>query len=1129
MLKEAGVDRLSLAKRLAELDPGQLDTFASIYARQSAIVAVRIDECRFVESFLLQSAFASGLEDELIASIPAAKEKLTELGGGPQPPFEGGGLERLRAIAATSPVRLTRTLAQIARVARGDVDEVSFQATISSTNFGYGPIAVEAALALARPGARAIHAEWKIDAPWVIPHLPASSLAKIEEIARQALADSKLDPWAAVAVAMSLELPSRIPWSRKHAQANADRESLRDALVRGLDAEDPELRFAAALALRDETRLEPETDSKDPRRARLARTALARPGGKHTPDLFVDMAKHSSDGETNLSAAGVLAALGAADREAMQELLSATFHERDNPLRVEAALAFAHWRVRASGALWLDGRALRQLSEVVAPALQDRQLAPWAAVLLALPLAEELARRDGSGHEEAKKRLEELSPYLRDGLASRDPDLAFACALALREESVLAGAIDSADAGMARLAREAVASTQTTLSHRVFRSGTDEARLEALRALRHPVDEATMRAVLDGILAGGEKFRDRGLDFLHNGIRFEQHEPAVRAVIGLFFRDNATTLDPERVLRVLSWACEAVEGIGTRHRPREDAEVKTYVEAATRALEAAPAEKREKLVESHDGWFPWIMNAGEAETRILAEWAVQPALTKKIFEHIHYTHGQLDWDKPQDLRAQNLIVTLWERITEDGREVVAPVLGKIIGNAAQHKEPYFTVFWERFKQFPLERDALLVLLAGCRRELNEASERDGLPLAGSDRAKSFRLQYQHDPSSVYELTQRAVADLPTAGAPPVIAAVVEAVDGYILENVLTGLACYQILSAWICQRTIEEKASEETAKLTEQVEAGYRATRKKAIDNLPSSKTDEHYFKSKCEEIEGALAKGRLEVDILQREAQRKVEQAEEKRLAAEAAERTKREREDAIARARMDAEAESERLKAEVAERVRVATEAAQQMMRDMQLEQERLLREAQAEQERVQRAAEEERRKAEAANRDADEARRKAEFAAAQREGDAKRAEAAAAAAARDAEAERRRGLFADARKDTDDRRNAEAERRRLEEEAKAKAAADGGAPVATVAPAAAGNPLDTEMLLPEQPLSTLSAYVGFMRALSGGANAVELMSRHDMDVQRYSACAIAWGQLMTARTDVAMRFGQLMQAPR
>ena len=815
MLKDAGVDRLSLAKRLEELDPGQRETFASIYAKQAAVAAARVDECRFVESFLLDPVYSAYLEDELVSALPATREAIAGLEAGPQPPFEGA--DSLRAIAESSPFRQTRALAQIARLIAGDVDDDAISSALSSARYGYGPIALEAALALVRP------------------------------------------------------------------------------------------------------------------------------------------------------------------------------------------------RVRGTRGSRVGARDIHRFCELAEPALADPKAGPWVAVLLALPLEAELRHKDWSGHEDAKRRLDELSDALRRGLASSDPDLRFACALALRDEAVLSTMVGSDDEILGRLAREAAASTQTTLAHQVFRDGPDEARLDALAALTHPVDEPTARAVMDGIRGGGETFRERGLRFFHASIRFEQHAPAVRALFAAFVKENATAFGARKTMEILAWAAAVpVERSASRHRPRDDAEVRPFLEAATEALVAAsPASRGELLRELHGCWYPWIHAAGEPETALLSAWLQEPALMRPILDHVHYAHGQLSWDEPPDLRARNLLVERWARAGDAGRARLAPELAPVLRKAAQHREAYFAAFWERFKTLPGERDALLVALSSFDRELAEASARDGIALTGPDPARSFRAQWEPEKRRIYDLAIRATKGLTPAGSAPLIDAIADAAESMAGEadDLLTVFAVYQVLSRWAADAALAAPEGDEaSAGALAQVERRFRALREKAISLHPPAKTtEEHYFNSKCEEVEKALA------EPAARRAEARAE-AEEK--ARHEAERVRREREQ------------------------REAAEA-----------RERAAREA---------AAEAERRRAEA---------------------------------------------------------EAAVERRRKELE--------------PVRSADGGYPIDVEVLLPEQPLKTLADYVGFMKRLGAGGNPVELMSRHGMDAQSYSQCAIAWGQLMSARTDVAIRFGQLMQS--
>ena len=54
MLREAGTDRFTVPKMLAELDPEQIDNFTSIYQRHAAVMHRHVDHVRFLENFLEQ-------------------------------------------------------------------------------------------------------------------------------------------------------------------------------------------------------------------------------------------------------------------------------------------------------------------------------------------------------------------------------------------------------------------------------------------------------------------------------------------------------------------------------------------------------------------------------------------------------------------------------------------------------------------------------------------------------------------------------------------------------------------------------------------------------------------------------------------------------------------------------------------------------------------------------------------------------------------------------------------------------------------------------------------------------------------------------------------------------------------
>jgi hypothetical protein len=77
------------------------------------------------------------------------------------------------------------------------------------------------------------------------------------------------------------------------------------------------------------------------------------------------------------------------------------------------------------------------------------------------------------------------------------------------------------------------------------------------------------------------------------------------------------------------------------------------------------------------------------------------------------------------------------------------------------------------------------------------------------------------------------------------------------------------------------------------------------------------------------------------------------------------------------------------------------------------------------------------------------------------------------------------------------------------------------------AAEAPLDAERVLPDQPLPTLLAYAGFLKAMGAGNDVVRLMQSYGMDAARWTACSQAWGRLLISRPELALRFGALLQA--
>ena len=194
----------------------------------------------------------------------------------------------------------------------------------------------------------------------------------------------------------------------------------------------------------------------------------------------------------------------------------------DPELALEAALAFAHWRVRLypyslwrhdAYAWWSDGTAgieRPRLAEVAGAVPRASPLRSWAAAAVTLARYGEYGALPEADAEES----DWLRSALRDGLASRDPDLRFTCAMALPELEIVSRALHSEDAQQKRVARTYLARHQSPAIAPYLIEGPDEVRQEVLEDLRDPLPDALVEPVLHAVEQGGPQIRERGTRLL---------------------------------------------------------------------------------------------------------------------------------------------------------------------------------------------------------------------------------------------------------------------------------------------------------------------------------------------------------------------------------------------------------------------------------------------------------------------------------------------------------------------------------------------------------------------------------------------------------------------------------------
>lgn len=209
----------------------------------------------------------------------------------------------------------------------------------------------------------------------------------------------------------------------------------------------------------------------------------------------------------------------------------------DSELALEAALAFAHWRVRLyPWRLWRsDHSALgiewRRLAEVAGAVLDGSPLRPWAAAAVTLALCGAYGVAPEPGEEQAP---DWLRTELRAGLSSRDPDLRFTCAMALGEDQIVARALDSADAQQRIVARRFLARNNSPAIAPLLIEGPHEIRAEILANLREPLPDALVELVLRAVEQGDQAIREDGVRLLLASLT----EPIVERIVRLAQREG---------------------------------------------------------------------------------------------------------------------------------------------------------------------------------------------------------------------------------------------------------------------------------------------------------------------------------------------------------------------------------------------------------------------------------------------------------------------------------------------------------------------------------------------------------------------------------------------------------------
>ena len=248
MLKDAGVDRFTLAERVRAMPPEQHQTYDAIYARQRSLIDRCIDEARFCQSFLLLKDYAAELEEELLSQLPMSEEDLQKYGKSPQV-ISAEPRATLQAILESSPIDNNRVLAALALTRTSDPEDEILEIASNCIASDDESLATEATLVIGH---------WRV---WKRNQLRFDA-ERVLELATKALQERPLKVWAALTCHTI----------SSHQESNS---IVQDALKSGVTSLDKDLQFSCALAIPDLEIVSQVSQSKDQIAAEIAYLFLA--------------------------------------------------------------------------------------------------------------------------------------------------------------------------------------------------------------------------------------------------------------------------------------------------------------------------------------------------------------------------------------------------------------------------------------------------------------------------------------------------------------------------------------------------------------------------------------------------------------------------------------------------------------------------------------------------------------------------------------------------------------------------------------------------------------------------------------------------------------------------------------
>ncbi|MBL0692317.1 hypothetical protein [Comamonas sp. JC664] len=361
----------------------------------------------------------------------------------------------------------------------------------------------------------------------------------------------------------------------------------------------------------------------------------------------------------------------------------------------EAALALTPWRV------WRHVRMSRVPTDRIARLARDVfERFPSRRALAAVAWVRATDRAPEG----------DLLLALREGLSHPSEAVRFECAHCLQDEDGLLMVVEGSDTARGSEARRVLAAMGSArLLARLESYGDTAFALDVLKRLPTQVTPGALRA----LFAVSSRAEGALAEALYSWARarpFADWPPEQRSLWADWARSWLGRLSSKEALRFLSWAA------ASDLAPVPEA--RAFMSAVVEALSREPASRRAERFQ--DAAFSRFLSlADEDDARPLHAWAREEGCAEPLLEALLSLPSR--WGR-SDAKAREQGARLWMAIWQgaDFRRLVVPLAKAVRAwSGSSQEEAFLGAVWQRFRQQPEEREALLTAFAPWRGALWE--------------------------------------------------------------------------------------------------------------------------------------------------------------------------------------------------------------------------------------------------------------------------------------------------------------------------------------------------------------------------------------------------------------------------